>query len=145
MVRWTFEWSAGLLSGPLDCGRENRRYAMKRKLSTLLILSLVFSLTVIFTSCDVFDFDDDDMEQEQVITDFGEDQGQDAEQISPEKAAEIALEKVPGATKDDVYKLVLDVDDGRTVYEGEIYYEQQEYEFEIDATSGEILEFEMDN
>lgn len=123
---------------------------MKKKLSTILVLMLAFSFTIVFTSCDVFDFDDDN-EQKQVITDFGEDQGQgsteqdSAEQITPEEAAQIALDKVPGATKDDIYSLVLEVDDGRTVYEGSIYYNHQEYEFEIDATTGDVLGFELDD
>ena len=60
--------------------------------------------------------------------------------ISLEEAAAIALERVPGATDSDI-RIELDSDDGVYKYEGDIIYEQKEYDFEIDANKGTILEW----
>ena len=60
--------------------------------------------------------------------------------VSSEKAIETALAKVPGATENDI-RIELDYDDGRYKYEGDIIYDRVEYDFEIDADSGEILEW----
>lgn len=60
--------------------------------------------------------------------------------ISREEAIDIALAKVPGATESDI-RIELDHDDGRYKYEGDIIYERVEYDFEIDADSGDILEW----
>ena len=60
--------------------------------------------------------------------------------ISLEKARSIALAKVPGASASDV-RIHLDRDDERQVYEGEIYYNRMEYEFGIDAFTGNIIEW----
>lgn len=38
-------------------------------------------------------------------------------------------------------KIELDYDDGYYKYEGDIIYDQKEYEFEIDANTGEFLEW----
>ncbi len=65
--------------------------------------------------------------------------------ISEEKAKEIALEKVPGATVQDVRKFKKDRDDGKYVYEGEILYNKMEYDFEIDAENGEIISWEQES
>ena len=60
--------------------------------------------------------------------------------IRQDEAVQIALERVPGATAQDV-RIELDRDDGRYKYEGEIIYNNTEYDFEIDANSGTILEW----
>lgn len=60
--------------------------------------------------------------------------------LTVDEAISIALERVPGATQNDV-KIELDYDDGVYKYEGDIIHEQKEYEFEIDANSGTILEW----
>lgn len=60
--------------------------------------------------------------------------------ISQNEAIEIVLKRVPGATKQDV-RIKLDVDDGHRIYEGEVYYNQTEYEFELSAADGKILEW----
>ena len=62
--------------------------------------------------------------------------------ITQEKAQEIALAKVPGAAADNVTKLKLDRDDGMQIYEVEIIYNQMEYDLEISAAGGRILDFE---
>jgi len=60
--------------------------------------------------------------------------------ISQEQAMQTALERVPGATESDI-RMELDNDDGQYKYEGDIIYDQREYEFEIDANTGVILEW----
>ena len=63
--------------------------------------------------------------------------------VSREEAVKTALGKVSGATEKDV-RIELDYDDGRYRYEGDIIYNGIEYDFEIDADSGRILEWEED-
>ena len=58
--------------------------------------------------------------------------------ISREQAREIALAEVPGAVESDVTKLKTDIEDGKPVYEVEIVRNGAEYDFEIDAQTGEI-------
>lgn len=60
------------------------------------------------------------------------------------EAKSIALAKVPGAKASDC-SLWLDSDDGRLIYEGKIIYNQMEYEFDIDAYSGTILEWDAES
>lgn len=66
--------------------------------------------------------------------------------ISEEEAASIALAEVSGATENDI-RIHKDTDDGRNIYEGSIYYDGVEYDFEIDAQSGQIIDWssEMDD
>ena len=64
--------------------------------------------------------------------------------ISIEDAKQIALDKVAGATEQDIH-IVLDSDDGQLLYEGTIFYAQMEYEFEIDAQSGRIWSWEEES
>mgnify|MGYP005799751775 FL=1 len=60
--------------------------------------------------------------------------------VSLEEESAIALEKVPGATENDL-RIELDYDDGRYRYEGDIIYQQVEYDFEINADTGEVIEW----
>lgn len=60
--------------------------------------------------------------------------------ISTEQAIKIAKAKASGT----VTKVKLDKDDHRLVYEIEIKNGQTEYEFDIDAQTGEIVKFEED-
>lgn len=64
------------------------------------------------------------------------------EYIGEDRAKAIALEHA-GVTEKEVRKLEveLDYDDGRMIYEVEFYLGTSEYEYEIDARSGLILEF----
>lgn len=61
--------------------------------------------------------------------------------IGQDKAAEIAQAKAPGAA---LKKCKLDFENGRPVYEGELRSGNWEYEFEIDALTGEILSWDQD-
>lgn len=65
--------------------------------------------------------------------------------ISESQAMKIALDKVPGATSKNITSFGREYDYGRWIYEGEIRYEGLEYEFEIDAQTGNILEWEIDD
>lgn len=61
--------------------------------------------------------------------------------VSQEEATKLVLEKIPGATAQDL-RIKLDQDDGIQKYEGELIYEGKEYDFEIDASTGEFLEWQ---
>lgn len=77
---------------------------------------------------------------------LGENQtsSQGAGPVSQEEATQLVLDRVPGAAESDV-RIRLDRDDGREVYEGEVYYDRTEYEFEIDASTGSFLEWSADS
>lgn len=60
--------------------------------------------------------------------------------VTQEQAIETALSRVSGATEQDI-RISLDHDDGVYKYEGDIIYNGVEYDFEIDANSGMILEW----
>ena len=61
--------------------------------------------------------------------------------VTLEEAQNIALERVPGASAQNL-SIELDEDDGWYIYEGDIVYDGMEYEFEIDANTGNILKWE---
>lgn len=65
-------------------------------------------------------------------------------EITEDKAKEIALAKVPGATAENIREFKKELDDGREEYDGKIVYNNMEYEFEIDAKTGEIIKWETD-
>lgn len=65
--------------------------------------------------------------------------------ITAEDAKKIALEKVPGATEENIREFKTDFDDGRKEYEGEIIYNNQKYDFEINAATGEITKWEIES
>ena len=65
--------------------------------------------------------------------------------IGDAKAKQIALDRVSGAKEFDLTKFHLETDDGRQVYEGEIRYNDKEYDFEIDAVSGDVVNWEEDS
>ena len=62
--------------------------------------------------------------------------------ISQDKAKEIVLNKIPGAT---ITKLELDEDDGVWIYDGEARLGQTSYDFEIKAADGTILEWKSES
>ena len=66
---------------------------------------------------------------------------QDHVGVSVEQARELALARVPGASESDII-IELDYDDGRYKYEGDIIYNNRQYDFEIDANTGNFLEWE---
>lgn len=64
--------------------------------------------------------------------------------ISADDARKIALEQVSGATDEHIREFDRDYDDGRLKYEIEIFFENKEYTFDIDARDGSVLERELD-
>lgn len=64
--------------------------------------------------------------------------------IGEEQAGQIALEQVPGSTESNM-RIKLERDDGKIFYEGTIIYNETKYEFEIDAYSGTILEWNSES
>lgn len=60
--------------------------------------------------------------------------------VSQEEASAAALAKVPGAEAKDL-RIKLEEDDGKLIYVGDIYYSGTEYEFEIDASTGDFLKW----
>lgn len=67
-----------------------------------------------------------------------------SEYIGEEKAREIAVEYAGIGNYNDIRfnKVELDVDRNVTVYELEFYYNNTEYDFEINAQTGEVLKYE---
>lgn len=65
--------------------------------------------------------------------------------ITEAQAKEIALAQVPGASESDIREFEVDYDDGRLEYEGTIYYDHMEYEFEIDGYSGAIRNWDVES
>lgn len=79
-----------------------------------------------------------------------QDQSQDqssAETLSQDEAEQIALDDA-GVTREDVTqwdRSELDQDDGVQMWEIEFDVNQSEYEYDIDAVSGDILQKDFDN
>ena len=63
--------------------------------------------------------------------------------IDIEEAKAIALSLVDGASESDM-RIHRDRDDGRLTYEGSIYLDGFEYEFEIDGRTGRVIDFERE-
>lgn len=62
--------------------------------------------------------------------------------VSAEDAKNLALSRVPGAAASDIREFETDFDHGRTEYEGKIFYNGVEYEFEINGSDGSFLSWE---
>ena len=69
---------------------------------------------------------------------------QTAASVTADRARQIALAEVPGATAANIRSFDMDSDDGRLEYEVTIWYNSTEYEFTIDASTGRIIEREAD-
>ena len=63
--------------------------------------------------------------------------------ISEDQARQAAIDRVPGASAENV-AVFLDEDDGRLEYEGHLAYDNMLYEFTIDAYSGAVIEWEAE-
>ena len=72
-------------------------------------------------------------------------QSQTSNDIGVEQAKTVALNHAGVAASDAVFvHAKLDYDDGRRVYEVEFYSGSREYDYEIDAASGDILSYDYD-
>lgn len=86
---------------------------------------------------------DYDIENHELTSDNSAETGT---KITIEKAKKIALKKAGLTEKDGTWKKEkTDRDDGRIMYELEFISGEMEYDFEIDAESGSILEFEKES
>ena len=85
-----------------------------------------------------FDYDAEYYDRPNVST------GATTTSITADRAKEIALAEVPGASVSDIWEFEVDRDDGRIEYEGKIVYDGMEYEFTIDGYSGSIREWEAE-
>lgn len=63
--------------------------------------------------------------------------------FSEQDAIALVLGKVSGATE-DLIRMHLDRDDGILIYEGSLVYDGVEYDFEINAETGELREWEAE-
>ena len=105
---------------------------------------------------DIVDYDDDDSIWENIadaIEDIDEDAGSSMKntadtgnkQIGIEAAKQIALADAKVALKDVTFiKAEPDNEDGRAVYEIEFYSGNVEYDYDIDAVSGDIVSYDYD-
>ena len=66
------------------------------------------------------------------------------EAISSDEVVQSALARVPGATVANVTEFNRDYENGRLEYEGEIHYNGYEYDFEIDADTGTVTKWEVE-
>ena len=65
--------------------------------------------------------------------------------ITPDEAKQAALDHAQLTAEQVVFtQAKLDYDDGRAVYDIEFYSGNKEYDYEIDAASGKVLEFDHD-
>ena len=87
-----------------------------------------------------------DQTTEQPITgQTGEQQPQQSASITEEQAKEIAANHAGVAVADVTFHSVsLEEDDGRRVYDVEFYSGSTEYDYEIDAATGDILSYDND-
>ncbi len=65
--------------------------------------------------------------------------------ITKEQAMNIVLARVKGATKKNFVKINLEREKNRLVYDGDLIYKGKEYDFEIDAKTGKVLEWKVEN
>lgn len=63
--------------------------------------------------------------------------------VTLEQARALVAERIPGVSADSV-QIEQERDDGRDIYEGEVYYDRTEYEFEIDASTGSFIKWSVD-
>ena len=64
--------------------------------------------------------------------------------VSIETAKQTVMDKIPGIDAGNIY-IHADYDDGIALYEGEAYYAEVKYEFEINAENGTIISWEAES
>ena len=92
-----------------------------------------------------YDFDAEDFKLPDKETSATHNEQGKTEGITENEAKEIATKKVPGATDANIREFKKERDDGREKYEGKIIYDNMEYEFEIDAADGKIIQWEKES
>lgn len=141
-VRVSKEQDDGMLSYDVEFHAGDKEYSYEIKASDGSILSS--DIETLYTEAPI---ENQEINQDQQLTEdeTGNTANNNASQvptlaISEADAKKAALERVPGAVEQDL-RMELEYDDGRYVYEGDIYYQQKEYEFEIDANNGNFLKW----
>lgn len=141
-VRVSKERDDGILSYEVDFSAGDKEYSYEVKASDGSILSS--DIETLYTEAPI---ENQEINQAQQLTEHetGNTANNNASQVptlavSEADAKKAALERVPGAVEQDI-RMELEYDDGRYVYEGDIYYQQKEYEFEIDANNGNFLKW----
>lgn len=87
-----------------------------------------------------------EVEQRERKAEVKEEKAVAEDEVTLEEAKEIALEKAGLKAKDVVFEEAkLDRDDGREVYDIEFRHGRVEYSAEIDALTGNVIEWEKDN
>lgn len=61
--------------------------------------------------------------------------------LTPDQAKQKVAERIQGVDINSIY-IIQEHDDGRLVYEGEVYFNQKKYEFTLDAATGNFAEWE---
>ena len=116
---------------------------MEKKSKTLTIIIIAILVVVLAAGFLIWHFAISD--RTKPIGSSSDDQAQNkiiSEDIGIDRAKEIALENVSGASENHVTDIGRDENhDGVQVYEVEITYDGHEYDFEIDASTGKILEY----
>ena len=64
--------------------------------------------------------------------------------VSIETAKQTVMDRIPGIDAGNIY-IHPDYDDGISLYEGEAYYAEVKYEFEINAENGNIISWESES
>ena len=64
--------------------------------------------------------------------------------IGADSVRQIVLGRIPGATARNITEFEREYEDGYIQYEGTVSYNGKEYEFAIDGSTGNILEWEID-
>lgn len=70
--------------------------------------------------------------------------GSNGSRITLEEARQLVADRIPGVNASKI-RIKEDYDDGRLTYEGEVVHNQKEYEFEIDAETGRIIEWDVES
>ena len=60
--------------------------------------------------------------------------------LPEEKAREIMLQNISGATDSDITRLVIKYENNRFIYSGKVNYNGNEYVIKLDGVTGEVVE-----
>lgn len=121
---------------------------MKRKLLTMSALALVCGVSVACssnnTNTNLNTTANANVTQEST-TSQSNINNNTSNKITEEKAKEIALNHANLSQNDVTFiRSNIDYDDGFTAYDVEFYSNNQEYDYKIDANSGDIIEYDLD-
>lgn len=63
--------------------------------------------------------------------------------INEDEVKEIITKRITGSKKEDIIRLKLNDDDGEIIYEGRMIYQNTEYNFKLDALTGDVIRWEV--